>query len=78
MIYLFHGENADKARAKWRRVIASFRTKYPSGAIFNFSAEEFDSARFEELLASNDLLGGKRLVTADRLLENELAFGFFH
>ncbi len=76
MIYLFYGENTDKARAKWRKVMASFEAKYPEGAIFRFDAEHWDQAQFAELLNSIDLFGGKRLVVADRLLENKEALAF--
>ena len=78
MIYLFYGENADKARGKWHKVIESFATKYPDGNLFSFSAQGgpawgWDPERFEELIVSKDLFSGKRLVVADRLLENESA-----
>lgn len=77
MIYLFYGDNADKARAKWRKVAESFTTKYPEGAIFRFDPEHWDQAQFEELLHGSDLFGDKRLVITDRLLENKEALAFF-
>ena len=73
MIYLFYGENADKARGKWHQVAESFATKYPDGNLFSFDTEHFAADQFEELIESKDLFGGKRLVVADRLLENEVA-----
>jgi DNA polymerase III delta subunit len=73
MIYLFYGENVDKARGKWRQVAESFATKYPDGNLFSFDAEHFAADQFEELIESKDLFGGKRLVVADRLLEDESA-----
>jgi len=73
MIYLFYGENTDRARGKWRQVAESFVTKYPAGNIFSFDTEHFAVDQFEELIKSKDLFGGKRLVVADRLLEDEAA-----
>src|SRR6185436_1249978 len=77
MIYLFYGDNADKARGKWRKVAESFTSKYPDGAIFRFDSEHWDQAQFEELLHGSDLFGDKRLVITDRLLENKEALAFF-
>lgn len=76
MLYLFYGEDQDKARAKWRAVINAFQTKHPAGAIFRSSAEDFNSGQFEELLTAGDLFGEKRLIAGDKLLENPAALEF--
>jgi len=76
VIYLFHGTDGERARGKWRAVIETFAKKYPTGAIFRPDAEHFSAEQFEELAQGSDLFGEKRLVAADRLLENELALAF--
>jgi DNA polymerase III delta subunit len=70
MIYLFYGSDTEKARKKWRGVLEAFEKKYPEGNIFRFDTEHFDAAQFEELIASRDIFGGKRLVACDHCLEN--------
>jgi DNA polymerase III delta subunit len=77
MIYLFYGGDGERARGKWRKVIAAFATKHPSGEIFRFDAEHFAPAELEELALGAGLFGEKRLVAADRLLENKEAAAFF-
>jgi DNA polymerase III delta subunit len=73
VIYLFYGEGRDKARAKWRAALATFSKKYPDGMVFHFDSDHFLREQFEELVSAGDLFGHKRLVAADRLLENEEA-----
>lgn len=78
MIYLFYGTDQEKTRAKWRRVISSFQIKHPEGQIFYFAPDRFDPSRWSELaLSAEDLFGAKRLVVADRLLEDESVLDFF-
>ena len=76
MIYLFHGSDIEKSRAKWHGVIQAFQTKYPAGQVFNFDSEHFDATKFAELAQGADLFGEKRLVASNRVLENELASVF--
>jgi DNA polymerase III delta subunit len=76
MLYLFYGDNRDKARTKWHAIIHAFQTKQPEGMVFHFDAENFAVTQFEELISSGGLFGEKRLVAADNLLENEGAEEF--
>lgn len=74
MIYLFCGYDRTRARAKATQVLAAFRKKNPTGAVFRFEAENFSQERFEELLAgAGGLFGEKRLIFCQELGENSAA-----
>lgn len=77
MIYLFYGSDQERARVKWHRVITSFQNKYPTGAVFHFTAERFDPAELLALAQGEDLFGAKRLVALDRVLERAEGEDFF-
>ncbi len=78
MLYVFYGEDQDKARAKWRQTLEAFRAKNSAGDIFHFDPYNFDQVKLEELAGSGlGLFGEKRLVAADRLLENKEALQWF-
>ncbi|MBI2099744.1 MAG: hypothetical protein HYT48_00180 [Candidatus Vogelbacteria bacterium] len=68
MLYLFYGDR-EKAREEWRKVLAAFKKKHPTGDIFRFEAENFNQAQFEELITGRGLFGEKILVVGDELGE---------
>jgi DNA polymerase III delta subunit len=76
MIYLFFGADRERGRAKWRAVAAAFTRKYPDGQIFRFEPDNFNFEQFQELIAGQDMFGGKRLVIGDSLGEHEFAAEF--
>lgn len=76
MMYLFFGTDRERGRSKWRGVAAAFSRKHPDGQIFHFQPDNFNLEQFQELMAGQDMFGGKRLVVGDSLGEHELAAGF--
>ncbi|MEA1929522.1 MAG: hypothetical protein U9M92_01375 [Patescibacteria group bacterium] len=78
MLYVFYGADTDKAREKWRRTLAVFKTKNETGDVFHFDPYKFNQAQLEELAGSGTgLFDEKRLVASDRLLENKEALIWF-
>ncbi len=78
MLYIFYGEDQEKARGKWRQTLAVFATKNSAGDVFHFDPYKFDQRQLEELAGSGaGLFNEKRLVAGDRLLENEEALSWF-
>ena len=78
MLYVFYGDDSEKARTKWRATLGAFKIKNSAGDIFQFDPYKFDQIQLEELAGSGlGLFGEKRLVAADRLLENKDALVWF-
>lgn len=70
MIFFVHGEERDKARAKWRELISAFENKYPEANRFTLEVEHWSPAVLEELALGETLFNQKFLVTADHFLTN--------
>lgn len=69
MIYLLHGEDIDKARAKAQDLIMSLQKKKPDSAFFKLDAESFDSEKIREYTFSQGIFEKKYIVFLDRVCE---------
>lgn len=76
MLYVFYGENGERAQGKFRAAIDSFFKKHPDAGLFEFDAELWDRGAVEELLAAQGLFGTPTVATLSRVLENEEARDF--
>lgn len=80
MLYLLHGPDTYRSRAKLRSILERFSAK-PDHAprLFSIDAEDFDVERMKELIASRSLFGDALVVVARQLLEDparaETVFG---
>lgn len=73
MLYVFYGENGERAQGKFRAAIDSFFKKHPDAGLFEFDAELWDRGAVEELLAARGLFGTPAAVTLSRVFKNEEA-----
>ncbi|MGE5540856.1 MAG: hypothetical protein ACM3TU_01030 [Bacillota bacterium] len=65
MIYLFHGSDTEKVRAKAFAWVAAARTKAPEAPYLRFSADDISAAALDELVQSQGLFFSKLLVLLD-------------
>lgn len=71
MIYLLHGADTDKSRAKMREMSDALRKKQPDAAYFRMDAEHWNQAELEEYCGGQGLFSNRFVIVLDRLLENE-------
>lgn len=71
MIYLLHGADMDKSRAKMREMSDALRKKQPDAAYFRMDAEHWNQAELEEYCGGQGLFSNRFVIVLDRLLENE-------
>lgn len=71
MIYLLHGTDTDKARAKAHEMIDALLKKKPDASFFKMSTENWDEAQLQEYAAGMGLFSGKYIVFLDRLCEDK-------
>ena len=65
MIYLFHGSDLNKARAKASQWVAAARAKAPDAAYVRLTADQLTEASLSEALTSQGLFFAKTLVLLD-------------
>lgn len=65
MLYLFHGSDVEKTRAKVFEWVAKARAKEPHLAYIRLAREELSTAAFEEAVASGGLFVQRMLVVLD-------------
>ncbi len=73
MIYLLHGENTEKARAKAHELVDTLRAKKPDASFFKIEAAQFSAEKLDELINSQGLFESKYIVLLDRVFENKEA-----
>lgn len=73
MIYLLHGEDTEKARAKAHELVDTLRTKKPDASFFKIEAAQFSAEKLDELINSQGLFESKYIVLLDRVFENKEA-----
>ncbi len=73
MIYLLHGEDTEKARAKAHELVDMLRAKKPDASFFKIEAAEFSAEKLDELVNSQGLFESKYIVLLDRVFENKEA-----
>lgn len=73
MLYVLHGNDFVKKRAKLGEILASIKDKRPEVSVFKLSGEDFisdDGAnRLRELVSSQVLFGGDYVVVLENVLE---------
>src|SRR3989344_9533160 len=65
MLYLFHGSDLNKARAKAFQWVAAARAKAPDAAYVRLTADQLTEASLSEALTSQGLFFAKTLVLLD-------------
>lgn len=68
MLYLIHGTDWEKSRAKTHELIDALRKKKPDAELFRLDGENWSEAKLEELAGGIGLFERKFIVFADRLL----------
>src|ERR1017187_6871771 len=71
MIYLLHGADTDKSRAKMHELADSLKKKKPDAAYFKMDAEHWNQAELEEYCGGQGLFENKFIIVLDHLLDNE-------
>jgi DNA polymerase III delta subunit len=69
MIYLYQGEDINKARVKANELLNSLQKKRPDASVFKINSENFDYSRLQEYIESQGLFSNKYIVFLDRLCE---------
>jgi DNA polymerase III delta subunit len=67
VIYLIHGSDFEKARAKMRELRDALAAKKPDATQVRIDSESFSLARLAELAASAGLFEDRSIVTVDRV-----------
>lgn len=70
MLYVFHGTDMQKARAKLRELVAALKGKKPDAAHIKISAENWSESALDEAISSQGLFSDKLIVQIDRVLEH--------
>lgn len=73
MVYLFHGSDTEKARAKAHALMDALVAKKPDALVFKLGPETWSRAEMEGLMASEGLFQRSNIVFLDRVLENDEA-----
>ncbi len=73
MLYFLHGTDSKKSREKLHELTETLHKKKPDAELFKIESEQWDSARFEELLGGQGLFENKYIVVLDKVFENEEA-----
>ena len=71
MIYLFFGQDIDKARQKANTVADSLIKKRPDASLFRLNSDTWQEAAFDEYVGGQGLFVQKYIVFLDRLFENK-------
>jgi DNA polymerase III delta subunit len=71
MIYLLHGTDTDKSRAKMHEMTDSLKNKKPDAAFFKMDVEHWNLAELEEYCGGQGLFENKFIIVLDHLLDNE-------
>lgn len=69
MLYVLHGTDTTKMRAKAHALIDSLHKKRPDAEVFRMEAETFSLATLKELIGSQGLFSTKYIVMLDRVCE---------
>ena len=71
MLYLIHGTNTNKVRAKQKELISIMQNKQPNVSLYKLTSENWNDTILDELLGSQGLFLAKYIVTLDKLLEDK-------
>lgn len=73
MIILLHGNDRIKSLKKYRSYINTLAMKHPEASVFEFDEENFDAARFAEMIVGQTLFYNKFIIGCDNLSQNSEA-----
>lgn len=76
MLYLLHGTDTHKSRAKLHELLATLAKKRPDSEVFRITHENWSDGQFEELLVSQGLFDQKYIVVLDTVFEKKDAKEF--
>ena len=71
MLYLFHGSDITKSRAKAHELIGALQKKKSGAELFSVNSENWTSSQFEEYIGAQGLFEKKYIVFLDQILEEE-------
>jgi DNA polymerase III delta subunit len=71
MIYLLHGADTDKSRAKMHELSDSLKKKKPDAAYFKMDAEHWNEVELEEYCGGQGLFENKFIIVLDHLMDDE-------
>ena len=71
MLYLIHGTNTNKVRAKQKELIGIMQSKQPNVSLYKITSENWTDTILDELLSSQGLFLTKYIVALDRVLEDK-------
>lgn len=71
MLYLIHGSDREKARAKKDELLSVLHGKRPGAEVFVLDAETFTTPKLESLYSSQGLFEQKHIVVLDSLLSQK-------
>lgn len=77
MIYFLYGNDKFASRKKMHSILDTLCKKRPDAEIFKINTENFDYAKFEELIFSQGLFDSKYIVVTDNLFEDKNIKDFF-
>ena len=70
MIYLLHGKDTYRSREKLRELEGHFVKRVTGTGLFRVTRDDFSAEKFEELVKSDILFGGKHAVVSMELLSS--------
>ncbi len=73
MIYLLHGSDTNKARAKLHELVAGLVKKKPDASHVRMNDETFNTAQIDEYISSSGLFSLKTIVEFDFVFRNKEA-----
>lgn len=71
MIYLFYGNDIERARHKANGVVESLLKKRPDASLFRLDSDTWQEAAFDEYVGGQGLFVQKYIVVLDRLFEKK-------
>ncbi|MEI6042147.1 MAG: hypothetical protein WCQ00_01085 [bacterium] len=71
MLYLIHGTNTNKVRAKQKELIGIMQSKQPNVSLYKVTTENWSEIMMDELMSSQGLFLAKYIVTLDKILEDK-------
>lgn len=71
MLYLIHGSDREKARAKKDELLSVLRGKRPDAEVFTLDTETFTTPKLESLYSSQGLFEQKHIAVLDGLLSDK-------
>ena len=73
MIYLLYGKDNFGSRKKLNELVAFFQAKISDLGIFRVESDDFEPAKFEELMRGQTLFQNKYVIVCNKIFENKEA-----